>query len=440
VFASREAPLEAASAETEVAFTAARSRRLVAARIAGATLTAITAGVWLGPWFAAGWLMVLLAFEHWSAPMLKSVSRGMDARDRDLYARPWFIVVGSMLYLTPCVSAWLVAGETFGAIGAFYLACMLVHGAMYRSSTPIFAIASLGPPSLAAVALPLVTGSTPTGMVLAGLGGLQLAGVVFLSLTERQGLIEKSVTLQTEAVDADRANKAKSQFLAVMSHELRTPLNAIIGYAELLEEGLEDGESASVEDVRRIAGAGRTLLTLINDILDLSRIEAGRIEMNMAPTDVREVIRSAVEVCRPLAEKNGNTVKVTIAPALAFIEADAFRLRQCVVNLLSNACKFTSNGDIVVSAEGAGEGVEICVADTGIGITDEQMSKLFQPFVQADASITRAYGGTGLGLSITKRLTELMGGTLTLSSKRGHGVLAVLAMRSSKAEALAAAA
>ncbi|MEQ1493961.1 MAG: HAMP domain-containing sensor histidine kinase, partial [Terricaulis sp.] len=354
----------------------------------------------------------------------------VDAPTRDTFIRPWFIFGGSMLYLAPCVAAWLQGGENFSSIGAFYIACMLVHGAMFRSSTTLFAIAALGPPSVAAVALPIITDSSLVIMVLTAFGGAQLAGVMFMSLAERRRLIERSVEYKTEAIDAERANLAKSQFLAVMSHELRTPLNAIIGYAELIEEDLRDGGACQPEDARRIAGAGRTLLAMVNDILDLSRLEAGRIELNMAPTDVREVVRSSVDLCQPLAEKNSNRIHIDNTDGIAFAHADAFRLRQCVINLVSNACKFTSNGDITVSRhwcdDGADKGaLEIRVADTGIGISDEQMSRLFQPFVQADDSTTRPFGGAGLGLSITKRLCELMGGSVRLQSRPGHGVLAV---------------
>jgi signal transduction histidine kinase/ActR/RegA family two-component response regulator len=225
--------------------------------------------------------------------------------------------------------------------------------------------------------------------------------------------------------EADSANLAKSQFLANMSHELRTPLNAIIGYAEMLQEDAEDsGDDASVQDLNRILTAAKHLLSLINEILDLSKIESGR--MDVAPTefDAVEMLEELIDTVKPLVEQNNNVVVLTgDLPTRA--KTDAMKLRQCVLNLLSNAAKFTKNGKIEIeySAQALNGVEQLCVTvrDTGIGMSKEHMSRLFQPFVQADPSITQQYGGTGLGLTITRRLSQLLGGDVTVKSALGQG-------------------
>ncbi|MEM9495219.1 MAG: response regulator [Pseudomonadota bacterium] len=225
---------------------------------------------------------------------------------------------------------------------------------------------------------------------------------------------------------AQSANTAKSQFLANMSHELRTPLNAIINYAEIIHEDLSvDGDQQTVEDVAKIQSAGLHLLGLINGILDLSKIEAGKMEVDAHAFDVSAVIREAADTVRPAAERNGNKLIVEIDDNLDMATTDSFKLRQCVLNLLSNACKFTSDGDVRLSLQLANDGgqetMAIAISDTGIGMNDEQMRTLFQAFTQADASTTRKYGGTGLGLTITQRLVTLLGGRIEVESEPSVG-------------------
>ncbi|MBL8545944.1 MAG: response regulator [Hyphomonadaceae bacterium] len=226
--------------------------------------------------------------------------------------------------------------------------------------------------------------------------------------------------------EADAANLAKSQFLANMSHELRTPLNAIIGYAEMLQEDAEDnGDQASVQDLSRILTAAKHLLSLIGEILDLSKIEAGRMEAIAAKFDPGEMLEELIETVRPIASGNGNEIILSGSPLEGDVNTDAMKLRQCVLNLLSNAAKFTRNGKIDVAFERKlHNGVDqlfIIVRDTGIGMSKEHVSRLFQPFVQADPSITQQYGGTGLGLTITRRLSQLLGGDVTVKSALGAG-------------------
>jgi len=230
---------------------------------------------------------------------------------------------------------------------------------------------------------------------------------------------------------ADAANRAKSTFLANMSHELRTPLNAIIGYSELLEEEAEDQDlDEFVSDLRKINGAGKHLLALINDVLDLSKIEAGRFELFVEPLDISEVVRELAATIQPLIDKNQNRMVVECPDDIGEMHADLTRVRQCLFDLLSNATKFTENGEVRLTVKRhAREGLQrinFSVRDTGIGMSQDQIDRLFQPFTQVDASSTRKYGGTGLGLTITKRFCELMGGAVTVTSEPGVGSVFVI--------------
>jgi signal transduction histidine kinase/CheY-like chemotaxis protein len=230
--------------------------------------------------------------------------------------------------------------------------------------------------------------------------------------------------IQDKSHQLETASRHKSQFLANMSHELRTPLNAIIGVTEMLREDAE-ALKQDTEPLDRVLGAARHLLALINDILDLAKIEAGRMELQLEPFALAPLIASVVKTIEPLAAKNGNRVAVRCDAAIGMLHADPMRLRQALLNLMSNASKFTERGTITIDArKGQQEGREwviIAVADTGIGMTAEQMGKLFQEFSQADASTTRKYGGTGLGLAISKRFCQMMGGDITVESEVGRG-------------------
>jgi signal transduction histidine kinase len=238
----------------------------------------------------------------------------------------------------------------------------------------------------------------------------------------------ENVRLFDEIQDKSRqlaeASHHKSQFLANMSHELRTPLNAIIGVSEMLREDAE-ALKQDTEPLDRVLGAGRHLLALINDILDLSKIEAGRMELQLETFPLAPLIADVIKTIEPLAAKNANQVAVKCDGAIGTLHADQMRLRQAFLNLLSNANKFTERGTISIEARHAEESgrdwVTIAIADTGIGMTPEQMGKLFQEFSQADASTTRKYGGTGLGLAISKRFCQMMGGDITVASEPGCG-------------------
>ncbi|HEX9408034.1 MAG TPA: response regulator, partial [Methylomirabilota bacterium] len=222
------------------------------------------------------------------------------------------------------------------------------------------------------------------------------------------------------------ADRHKSEFLANMSHELRTPLNAIIGYSEMLQEDAVDlGAEQFTDDLKRINAAGKHLLELINAVLDLSKIEAGKMELYLESFDVAGLVGDIAAVIQPLAAKNTNHLEVRCPDDIGAMRADLTKVRQALFNLLSNACKFTEQGTVSLAvAREAGDGrnwMVFSVSDTGIGMTAEQLAKLFEAFTQADAATNRRFGGTGLGLALSRRLCRMMGGDVTVESEAGRG-------------------
>jgi signal transduction histidine kinase len=219
------------------------------------------------------------------------------------------------------------------------------------------------------------------------------------------------------------ASRHKSQFLASMSHELRTPLNAIIGYSEMVQEELQDlGQDDLVPDLGRINAAGKHLLGLINDILDLSKIEAGKMDLFLEDFSVPELVRDVAAIVQPLVEKNANILVMSCPDDLGPMHADLTKVRQALFNLLSNASKFTDHGTITLAVKREAEDwLTFAVSDTGIGMTEEQLSRLFEAFSQAEASTRSKYGGTGLGLAISRHFCRMMGGDITVTSVYGQG-------------------
>ena len=253
-----------------------------------------------------------------------------------------------------------------------------------------------------------------------------IIGILIAILTIRR-TSHAEVALLRASNSAQEANRLKSEFIANMSHELRTPLSAILGYGEvLIEDSKIDGNDIYIKDLRKITTAGNELLALINSMLDLSKIDAGKLTLHPQEFSIQALINGAAASTKTLAEKNNNLLKVNCEPGIGIMYADELRVRQSLFNLLSNACKFSKNGVITLDAstiieKNDAQYILIKVSDTGIGIDHEQLKKLFQPFAQLDSSINRKYGGTGLGLILTKRYCELMGGDLIAKSQKDVG-------------------
>jgi adenylate cyclase len=245
---------------------------------------------------------------------------------------------------------------------------------------------------------------------------------VYSDITE---LRQQNLELEKARELSEVANRTKSQFLANMSHELRTPLNAIIGYSEILQEDATNSDQEQlVPDLKKIEGAGRHLLGLINDILDLSKVEAGKMDVFIEDIDISSLLDEVKSIITPLAAKNGNKLELRLAAHIGSMRTDRTKVKQCLLNILSNASKFTQGGKLTVEVERLEADcpmIQIAISDTGIGMSEEQLGRLFQAFSQADASTTKKFGGTGLGLAITRHFCRLLGGDISVASRVGEG-------------------
>ncbi|HVY04020.1 MAG TPA: ATP-binding protein, partial [Caulobacterales bacterium] len=398
-------------------------------RVMMALLTCAISVHFVGAFVALCWLALMFAWEIALPPF---VARFVTPyiRTKSDYTRAmgvWLTGIGSSIY----VLGWAPSGFTglpgSSYFAALWLACAMIHALVYNSNDRMTFMASIAPGLVMAIIMPFVAHSGSWVLpVLCAAATMRVIITTWLAHGDRLTLVSSVNLNRQQRQAAEQASQAKSQFLATMSHELRTPLNAVIGYAEILEEDLgAEGKVDSAADAARIRSAARNLLGLINEVLDFSKIEAGRMDIVEAPVDAGALAGEVIETCRHIAAANQSVIETNIAEDIGTVLTDGPRLRQCLLNLVSNACKFTTDGKVTVSArvetDGVLEFLHFDVADTGCGIAEDQAKRLFQPFVQADGSFTRKQGGTGLGLVITRKLAQLMGGDVTFVSEAGRG-------------------
>ena len=331
---------------------------------------------------------------------------------------PWVLVIPllAFFYLGSSKTLRLIVMTMFATNLAIFSSFYL-YGYSIKNDLPIAAMQGLG----------LV--STIAASIYVAMMALYYAKIQ-ASQTELEGEMRQHMAtasaLRLATEEAERAGAAKAEFLAKMSHELRTPLNAVIGYSQILLEDAEyEGDSESTADLTKIHNAGQHLLKLVNEVLDLSKIEAGKMELDLEETDLAELLGGIVHAARPAAKKHGNEILCTIAPNLGTAPCDASKFRNMTGQLLDNAVKFTHNGKVELVAERqlgrSSDDLVIHIVDTGIGIASDQIANLFEKFTVADDSSTSKYGGTGLGLALSQKLCKLMGGEIFVESKLGRG-------------------
>jgi signal transduction histidine kinase len=424
------------------AATLGRARIFVFSHLFGPTLgQSISVYLWLldpHPGYAY-WVIVSLITSFWTLPFaLKFTGRLIPLA---------FLTVEDLTFVT------LFGSYQYGGVSSPFLPWLLnalLLAFFYLGDRPklrysVLAMFSLN--LLGFYAVYAVNGAFPERVPIEQMSGLGITSVLsatvymammalyYANVVASQSDLEREVQnhrataikLREAKEEAENANRQKSEFLAKMSHELRTPLNAVIGYSEMLLEDAEvDGrKEQQIADLRRINSAGKHLLSLVTDVLDLSKIEAGKMELAAQPFDLSGFVDDVVATCRPLVMDNGNDFVVERGAELGTVIGDQTKLRQAVLNLLSNAAKFTKHGRVTLKAArervSGDDWISIAVQDTGIGISRENLPKLFQNFNQAEASTASRYGGTGLGLALSQKLCRMMGGEITVDSELGRG-------------------
>jgi len=382
------------------------------------------------------WVIEVSVASFWLIPLLVKVSKSLFLpATLSVQALVFLSLFGSFFYggiSSPFLPWFLIAL----LLGFFYLAERAVMVLVFVTIQLTFFVAARLMVGTFPELLPLASLTYANLFsILAAITYTTLLSVYYEAVIRDSGALEQATRarrMQMEALGeamqrAENASRQKSIFLAKISHELRTPLNAVIGYSEMLRDnlGADAASSQRAVDLERINAAGRHLLALVTDVLDLTRIEAHRLDVSIELVDVSQLIRDVTATAAPLVAKKHNQLQVTMPRGETIIHSDPLKLRQCILNLLSNAAKFTSHGTIAlnVSKQNSEQGQRLIieVRDTGIGMSEESLSRIFKDFSQGELDTTRKFGGTGLGLALTQRFCTLMGGTISVSSRQGQG-------------------
>ena len=405
---------------------AAESRRTVLARLVVALVTSILIGLNRDLPTGAAWFAVVCAGEAWTWPASAAPAAGLPNSVLQRLSYVGTMLLGVATWSTVALMYWTTGQEPLRLAALGVLAGMMIHAQCFAFRSKLALAILGGVPAVLLVALATL-GAGAQGVALATLAVTALLAVVY-AFTSATVNLKTAQALEAAQREAVAANHAKSAFLAMMSHELRTPMNGVLGMAHALRTSRLDVQQASQVDA--LIRSGGELMTILNDILDVSKIEAGRLELDPAPFDLIELGERVHEMWRDMAEAKGVRLVYDVASGTPhWLMGDAGRLRQVMLNLVSNALKFTEAGEVrlalrpLTSHSGAPDTArfEIAVSDTGIGISEEQTSRLFQAFSQAEAATARKYGGTGLGLAICRELTALMDGEIGVESRLGRG-------------------
>lgn len=399
------------------------ARQVFAVRmVAGCVAAALTAYLYGAAW-GLGWLVAFAVVESATRLFTRPVAAGQALTRRQRLAYLCSMFATSCVWAALAVLYWIEGQEPFRLAAMAVLAGTMIHAQGFSFRSPA-ALAALGaPPAALWFILPVGFGGYHGPPLLALTVGLMML-LAYVTASARANM-RTSKALAEAQQSAEAANEAKSAFLAMMSHELRTPMNGVLGMARALQRTQLDPRQQSYVDT--ILRSGDGLMSILNDVLDISKIEAGRMDLDVGAFDLKSLGDQAVELWSEIATSKGLSLTCEAEPGLpALVLGDEMRVRQIVLNLISNALKFTETGSVTLTlradpaADGDG-GVEIVVADTGIGMTFEQQQGLFRPYMQAEKSTARKFGGTGLGLAICRKLTSMMGGEIHVDSAPGEG-------------------
>ena len=389
--------------------------------------------MWLAPVWSIAYAAAIIFWESIGRPWTtdRAVAALKDRREVLRFCQRVLILGGACLYSSVPLTG-VLSGQMVGWYVALMAFCSaIIVGVTYFSNDKWQFTACTAPSFLVASAAPFLYGVPATNALIVMAVNAMFVMSALHSALQRAELVESISKEEAARSRAESANVEKSQFIANVSHELRTPLNAIIGYSEMLKENAEeDGRREDEDDLDKVLSASRRLLGTVNELLDVSKIEAGKLSLSVVWFDAAEMIAAAVTNVRPMIEANGNTLSVNLAPNLGQGVSDEFRLNQCVVNLLANAGKFTENGAIRLEARRQhADGVEwfvIAVSDTGAGMAAEAIAHVFDPFADTDAMRASRAGSAGLGLVVSRRVARLLGGDVTVESAPGAGSTFIL--------------